>query len=160
MEETVQAKRADVDLFEGADEETEPFEVYSMKDNSLLLGYIYLKNVKQPIFDTYRDLRNGDGRKQGNKAKAREYLLKRCYATKAPKEEMVNVGFEFVGDLAGVELNLDKYKAQPTQRAKEIAFFIDAAKTTDAALIAWMGRFFPDVHFPKSGSGGEDDPEG
>ena len=117
------------DFFSGVEEEEYPFTVPNAKTGEPL-GDIFLKRVKQPIIDKYRDLRNGEGRRKGNPAAARRYLFKQAYKR-----------FEFLEP--GCEIDLG-------DSPNEVEFFIRKAEMlVDAVLIEYLAKVFPDVLDPK-----------
>jgi len=116
--------------FDGDEEEFFEYTVPNAQTKKPL-GTLFLKNVKQPVIDRYRDIRNGNGRQKGDTAKAREYLFRKAYGK-----------FEFAEP--GVEFDLGKCKT-------ELEFFLlNATKVVDASMIAYLGEVFPDVEGKKS----------
>ncbi|HEX8091034.1 MAG TPA: hypothetical protein VF762_19425, partial [Blastocatellia bacterium] len=80
----------------------------------------------------YRDIRNGDGRRKGNKEAAREYLFKKIF-----------VRFEFAEASAELDLSACKEKTS-------LGFFLEkCGKLVDALNIQYLDAFFPDVDLKK-----------
>ena len=119
-------QKAGLSAFESSGEEEHGFLIPNAQRPEETLGTMYLRRVKQPILDKYRDIRNGEGRRKGNPAEARRFLFKRAY-----------VRFEFSNP--AMEIDLGDY-------ANEVEFFSRGAEMlVDAVLLQYLDKLFPDV---------------
>jgi hypothetical protein len=128
-----QAKKSvGVGAFEGDDDQIAEFNVPNAQTGERL-GGMFLRNVRQPVIDKYRDIRNGDGRRKGDKEAARLYLFKRIF-----------VRFEF--DEPGVEVDTTGCKEKTP-----LGFFLEkCGKLVDALNIQYLEHFYPDIDSHKS----------
>ncbi|MGA9769309.1 MAG: hypothetical protein WBV94_09730 [Blastocatellia bacterium] len=99
-----------------------------------IIGQMFLAGFKQPVLDKYRDIRNGEGRKRGDEAKARAFLFKKVYRK-----------FEFTEELKGqgAELDLGDCPNETEWWLKECEMVVDAV------IIKHLGEVFPDVDVKK-----------
>ncbi|MCI0489388.1 MAG: hypothetical protein L0229_22575 [Blastocatellia bacterium] len=125
-----ETEKTGASFFESAEGEEHPFTIPNAQEPGKVLGDMFLKRVKQPVIDKFREIRNGEGRRKGNPAAARRYLFKQAY-----------VRFEFFD--SGREIDLG-------DSPNETEFFVRKAEMlVDAVLIEYLNKLFPEVLDPK-----------
>jgi hypothetical protein len=122
----VQKTKVGVSAFGGSEDQLFEYTVLHAQTKEPL-GTLFLRNVKQPVIDRYRDIRNGDGaRRKGDVAKAREFLFTKTFTK-----------FEFIEE--GDEFDLGECKTV-------LEFLLKKAdKVVDSCLISYLNEVFPEV---------------